>query len=173
MRPANSIEKKTVDRCSQDRRYCCGLVVAPQCGRNCCRDSACDQQKFRQSKQGEADGRWKQQRQIFGPAFAQLREAAVHAGAHRVAAKAEENLAARSFHRLGQRDVFQQTIADRRVSTDCVVGFASDQDVLAIGRGCRRPGIADQRRLVCRRQFGENDRHHRLFPEPVNFLLGE
>ena len=112
--------------------------MTPQRGGNGCRKSARNQHKLRQSKHGQAHRRGKQQRQILGPAFAELREAAIHASADGIAAKAKENPAARSFHRPGQRHVLQQTAAYRRVPADCVVRLARDQDVLAIGRGGRR-----------------------------------
>ena len=56
-------------------------------------------------------------------------------------------------------------VADRRVSADGVIGRARDQQVLSVGGRHRRCGIADFLRPVGRRQFGEDDRHDRVFDQ--------
>ena len=96
-----------------------------------------NQDKLGQPQHRKPRGRGKQQRQILGPAFAELGEAAIHAGADRVSAIAKKNLAARSLHQPGQRHVFKQVAADRRVSANRVVSLARDQEILAIRRSGR------------------------------------
>src|SRR5580692_6193293 len=100
-----------------------------------------------------------------------MRKAAIHPGPNSIAAKAEENLSSRSFHRPGQRNILQQVATNRRVSADAVISLTRDENVLSIRSCSRRPGITDQCRTISRRQLGEDNRHDSLFPESEDFLF--
>ena len=94
-----------------------------------------DQDELEGTQRGQANRMWEQERQIFGPALAKLGEGAIHAGADRSGAEAEEYFSAGSFYCTGECDIFEEIAGDGGVSTDGVIGLARDQDVLAVG-GC-------------------------------------
>src|ERR1700692_3210833 len=97
----------------------------------------------------------KQQSQILGPAIAELAVVAVHAGADGVGGVAEANLAAGTFHGSGEGYVFENVSCNCSMTADCVVGFAADEDELAVRGGDARGRIADNRRRILPGQFRE------------------
>src|SRR5215469_17685935 len=65
-----------------------------------------DGSKFHEAPQSERDCVWKEQSQVLRPAVAKLPEAAVHAGADRIASVTEGYSVSRGLDLLRQCDVF-------------------------------------------------------------------
>ncbi len=131
-----------------------------------------DQHKLDCSQCGQARGRGEQQREIFGPAFAELGETAIHAGSDGVASEAKEYLSARALDGASQSHIFEQASGDCGVSSDGIVGFARDQDVLPVGSRGGRLWVAHLRGAIACGKLGEDHGHDSFFPEAFHDLLG-
>ena len=101
-----------------------------------------------------------------------MREAAVHAGADGVGAVAEEYFSARALYGASQSHIFEQVTGNGSVSADGIVGFAGDQEVLAVGGRGGGAGIAHLRWAKAGGEFGEDHGHYRFFAEAFYDLLG-
>src|ERR1700733_1970532 len=142
MSAADSSEKKRVQDHPQRAGHNCRLPMSVKSAGDSDREAGEDQDKLNCTKRGEAQRRGEQEREVLGPTFAELGEGAIHAGADGVAAEAEEYSPARAFYGPSQGDVFEQIAGNGGVSADRIVGLARDQDVLPVGGGGGRVGIA-------------------------------
>src|SRR5271166_2141840 len=124
MGAADSRQKKRVQDYEQRACRNCRLPMSTKSGGDGDREVGEDQDKFNCTKRSQIERRGEQQGEVLGPAFAELGEGAIHAGANSVAAEAEEYFSARAFHCAGQGDVFEQVAGDGSVSADGIIGCA-------------------------------------------------
>src|ERR1700678_801172 len=108
MGAADSGEKKRIQDRAKGCRYGGGLPMSTENGDCADCEAGYDQEKFESAKCGQPLRRWEKEREIFGPAFAQLGEGAIHAGADGIRAVAEEDFSAGLLDGVGESDVFQQ-----------------------------------------------------------------
>ena len=64
-----------------------------------------------------------------------------------------------------ERDVFEDTLADGTVSSDCKVGIAFDQDELTVGGGEAACWVVDLLWWVDGGEFREDQGHDGVLPE--------
>ena len=103
----------------------------------------------------------KQKREVFGPALDHCGGCSVHAGTQgiRRIAKAKTHLAAlgeeREFH------VLEDPVSHCGVAAEAAIGFALDEQKLAVGGGYALVGVGDLGRRIGQGEFGKNQRHER------------
>src|SRR6201996_5156589 len=91
----------------------------------------------------EGNGLGKEEGEIFGPTFDHLRRGSVHARGDGFGCVAEADSAGWSFDVFGESDVLEDAIADSAMAADGEVGFAFDEEELAVGGGKAAGRIVD------------------------------
>src|SRR5580700_4333724 len=172
MGAADASEKKSVqdygEGCGDGR----GSPVSAKGGSDADNERSNDQNEFDGTQCGQARRRREQEGEVLDPAFAELGEGAIHAGADGIGGVAEEYFSSRAFDSASQSYVFEDFAGDGGVAADGVVGFARDQNVLAVGGRGGRFGVAYLRRAKADGEFGEDHGHNSFFKEGLNYLPG-
>ena len=103
-----------------------------------------EEEEIEDAPEGEGDGGWEEEGEVFAPAFDEGWGVAIHAGGEHLRGVAEAEGAGGALEVAGEGYVFEDFRADGAVASDGGVGFGVDEEELAVGGGEAVGAVGDE-----------------------------